>query len=229
MPHRIQIISVNESGASIYSASEAAREEFPGEDVTVQGGRVHRRLSLDPLAELVKIDPKSIGVGQYQHDVDQPALKRALDDVVMSCVNAVGVEVNTASAQLLGYVSGLGPALAKAVVAYRDENGPFQARKDLKKVPRLGPKAFEQSAGFLRTRRTRSTRAPSILKVTPLWRPWRAMPDARHRTSWAIRASKGHRSSPLRYGEAGLPTSADIMAELARPGGDPSSSTLCLR
>ena len=152
LPAGIRIVMVNESGASIYSASEAAREEFPEHDITVRGAvSIGRRLT-DPLAELVKIDPKSIGVGQYQHDVDQAALKQGLDDVVISCVNAVGVEVNTASRQLLMYVSGLGPQLAKNIVAYRDEFGPFQSRKELMKVPKLGPKAFEQSAGFLRIR-----------------------------------------------------------------------------
>ena len=143
---------VNESGASIYSASEVAREEFPDQDITVRGSVSIGRRLMDPLAELVKLDPKSIGVGQYQHDVDQRALKSSLDDVVMSCVNGVGVELNTASKQLLGYVSGLGPTLAANIVAYRNENGPFKSRNELLKVPRLGPKAFEQAAGFLRIR-----------------------------------------------------------------------------
>ena len=148
----IQVIMVNESGASVYSASEVAREEFPDQDVTVRGAVSIGRRLMDPLAELVKIDPKAIGVGQYQHDVDQGALKQSLDDVVSSCVNAVGVEVNTASHQLLTYVSGLGPQLAANIVAYRNEHGPFAARENLRKVPRLGPKAFEQAAGFLRIR-----------------------------------------------------------------------------
>ncbi|HVV72852.1 MAG TPA: Tex family protein, partial [Verrucomicrobiae bacterium] len=152
LPSTIPVVMVNESGASIYSASEVAREEFPNHDVTVRGAVSIGRRLMDPLAELVKLDPKSIGVGQYQHDVDQTALKRSLDDAVMSCVNGVGVEVNTASKQLLGYVSGLGPALAANIVAYRNENGPFHSRAELKKVPRLGPKAFEQAAGFLRIR-----------------------------------------------------------------------------
>ena len=141
---------VNESGASIYSASKTAREEFPDQDVTVRGAvSIGRRLQ-DPLAELVKIDPKSIGVGQYQHDVDQAALKRSLDDVVTTCVNRVGVEVNSASKELLTYVSGLGPTLAKNIVSQRGAKGAFRSRKELLKVPRLGPKAFEQAAGFLR-------------------------------------------------------------------------------
>ena len=150
LPSSVAVVMVNESGASIYSASEAARAEFPDHDLTVRGAvSIGRRLT-DPLAELVKIDPKSIGVGQYQHDVDQKALKRSLDDTVMSCVNAVGVDVNTASSQLLSYVSGLGPQLAGNVVAWRDENGAYNNRRQLLKVPRLGPKAYEQAAGFLR-------------------------------------------------------------------------------
>ena len=152
LPASIPVVMVNESGASIYSASDVAREEFPDHDLTVRGAVSIGRRLMDPLAELVKLDPKSIGVGQYQHDVDQFALKRSLDDVVMSCVNGVGVELNTASKQLLAYVSGLGPALAENIVAYRNENGPFKSRAELKQVPRLGPKAFEQAAGFLRIR-----------------------------------------------------------------------------
>lgn len=144
------IFIVSEDGASVYSASDIARKEFPDKDVTVRGAVSIGRRLIDPLAELVKIDPKSIGVGQYQHDVDQSKLKEALDFTVMSCVNAVGVNVNTASASLLAYVSGIGPSLAAKIVEYRAENGPFRSRKELKKVPRLGDKAFEQAAGFLR-------------------------------------------------------------------------------
>ena len=147
---RIPVLMVNESGASIYSASETARREFPDLDLTVRGAVSIARRLMDPLSELVKIEPKSIGVGQYQHDVDQSALKNTLDDVVISCVNGVGVDVNRASVELLTYVSGLGPQLAANIVAYRNENGPFDSRAKLKDVPRLGPKAFEQSAGFLR-------------------------------------------------------------------------------
>ena len=146
----VPIIMVNESGASVYSTSEVARREFPNEDATVRGAVSIGRRLMDPLAELVKIEPNAIGVGQYQHDVDQSALRRALDDVVSSCVNLVGVDVNAASYELLAYVSGLGPKLAEAVVNYRNEHGLFRSRKDLHKVPRLGPKAFEQAAGFLR-------------------------------------------------------------------------------
>ncbi|MEJ2156405.1 MAG: Tex family protein [Desulfobacteraceae bacterium] len=144
------VLMVNESGASVYSASEVAREEFPDHDLTVRGAVSIGRRLMDPLAELVKIDPKSIGVGQYQHDVDQGGLKATLDDVVVSCVNAVGVDVNRASSQLLSYVSGLGPQLARNIVSHRNDHGPFADRDALKKVSRLGPKAFEQAAGFLR-------------------------------------------------------------------------------
>jgi len=143
LPDKMPVVMVNESGASIYSASAVAREEFPDQDITVRGAVSIGRRLLDPLAELVKIDPKSIGVGQYQHDVDQGRLKSNLDETVMSCVNEVGVKVNTASQQLLTYVSGLGPTLAKTVIAHRNENGPFRSCADLKKVPQLGPKAFE--------------------------------------------------------------------------------------
>ena len=155
LPPSILVLMVNESGASIYSASEAAREEFPDQDITVRGAVSIGRRLMDPLAELVKIDPRSIGVGQYQHDVDQAALKRGLDDVVTSCVNRVGVEVNTASPQLLEYVSGLGPQLATNIVRHRNEQGPFGSRAALRKVARLGPKAFEQCAGFLRVRNSK--------------------------------------------------------------------------
>ena len=141
---------VSENGASVYSASKLAREEFPEYDVTVRGAVSIGRRLMDPLAELVKIDPKSIGVGQYQHDVDQAALKRSLDQTVESCVNRVGVDVNTASKQLLTYISGLGPTLAQNIVTYRSEKGPFRNRRELLKVPRMGEKAFELSAGFLR-------------------------------------------------------------------------------
>ena len=150
LPRKVQIFMVNENGASIYSASEVAREEFPNEDVTVRGAVSIGRRLLDPLAELVKIDPKSIGVGQYQHDVNQTKLKEALDYVVESCVNTVGVNINTASKQLLSYVSGIGPALAANIVKYRAENGDFTTRQQLLDVPRMGEKAFQQCAGFLR-------------------------------------------------------------------------------
>lgn len=149
-PRRVQLTMVNEDGASVYSASDVAREEFPDKDITVRGAVSIGRRLLDPLAELVKIDPKSIGVGQYQHDVDQMNLKNALDYTVESCVNSVGVNVNTASYSLLSYVSGIGPALARYIVDYRNENGPFRSREELMNVPRMGVKAFQQCAGFLR-------------------------------------------------------------------------------
>ena len=150
LSNKITIVMVNESGASVYSASDVAREEFPDKDITVRGAVSIGRRLVDPLAELVKIDAKSIGVGQYQHDVDQSKLKNGLDDTVMSCVNSVGVEVNTASKELLSYVSGLSPALAKNIVEFRNQHGPFKDRQSLMNVSRLGEKVFEQAAGFLR-------------------------------------------------------------------------------
>lgn len=224
LPKDIMVVMVNESGASVYSASDAARAEFPDHDITVRGAVSIGRRLMDPLAELVKIEPKAIGVGQYQHDVDQDELQRALDDVVVSSVNAVGVEVNTASAQLLAYVSGLGPVLADNIVKHRDENGPFASRGKLKDVKRLGPKAFEQAAGFLRIRGS----------LNPL------DTSAVHPESYAIveKMAQDQECSvmDLMMDEAkrqkivltdyvtdkvGLPTLKDIMAELAKPGRDP--------
>ena len=224
LPGNIPVVSVNESGASIYSASETAREEFPDHDVTVRGAVSIGRRLMDPLAELVKIDPKSIGVGQYQHDVDQIALKRCLDDVVMSCVNAVGVEVNTASSQLLAYVSGLGPALAKAIVLYRNEHGPFSSRDELKKVPRLGPKAFEQSAGFLRIRGASNPLDSSAVhpESYPVVRTMAA--DVGCSVQDLMSAEDFRKRIDLkRYitDKVGMPTLEDIMRELAKPGRDP--------
>jgi uncharacterized protein len=220
----IQVVMVNESGASVYSASEVAREEFPDQDVTVRGAVSIGRRLMDPLAELVKIDPKSIGVGQYQHDVDQGALKNSLDDVVISSVNRVGVEVNTASKQLLTYISGLGPQLAKGIVEYRNENGPFQSREELKQVPRLGPKAFEQAAGFLRIRDgenplDRSAVHPESYSIV----------DAMARDLGCsvldlMREEKLRTRIDLeRYisEKVGLPTLNDILSELTKPGRDP--------
>jgi uncharacterized protein len=224
LPGKISVVLVNESGASVYSASEVARAEFPDQDVTVRGAVSIGRRLMDPLAELVKIDPKSIGVGQYQHDVDQRALKQGLDDVVVSCVNAVGVEVNTASEQLLTYVSGLGPQLAKNIVAYRNEKGPFVSRQGLRKVPRLGPKAFEQSAGFLRIRTGKNSLDASA--VHPESYPVvEAM--ARDVGCTVVDLMKAEdlrrRIDPSRYvtDAVGLPTLTDILAELAKPGRDP--------
>jgi len=221
---KIPVIIVNESGASIYSASEVAREEFPDYDVTVRGSVSIGRRLMDPLAELVKIDPKSIGVGQYQHDVDQNALKRSLDDVVMSCVNAVGVEVNTASKQLLTYVSGLGPQLAKAIVAYRNEHGPFDAREKLKKVPRLGPKAFEQAAGFLRIHEAKNPLDASA--VHPESYPIvEAMARDLGCSLNDMMKNEGLRKridmNTYITEKVGLPTLTDILSELAKPGRDP--------
>ncbi len=224
LPGSIPVVMVNESGASIYSASEAAREEFPHHDLTVRGAVSIGRRLMDPLAELVKLDPKSIGVGQYQHDVDQLALKRSLDDIVMSCVNGVGVELNTASKQLLGYVSGLGPLLAENIVAYRNEHGPFKSRQDLRQVPRLGPKAFEQAAGFLRIRESEHPLDGSA--VHPESYPLvDAMAKDLHCTvKDLLRDNSLRQKIPLaRYvtEAVGLPTLTDILAELARPGRDP--------
>jgi uncharacterized protein len=221
---QVQVVLVNESGASIYSASEAARQEFPDLDLTVRGAISIGRRLMDPLSELVKIDPKSIGVGQYQHDVEQAALKQSLDDVVISCVNRVGVEVNQASVQLLTYVSGLGPQLAKNIVAYREQNGPFESRDLLQKVPRLGPKAFEQAAGFLRIRNgvnplDASAVHPESYNVVS------AMARDLHCNVTDLMRQADLRSSIdiTRYAtdQIGLPTLQDILAELARPGRDP--------
>ncbi len=224
LPRPVQVVLVNESGASIYSASAVAREEFPDLDLTVRGAISIGRRLIDPLSELVKIDPKSIGVGQYQHDVDPAALKQSLDDVVISCVNSVGVDVNRASVQLLTYVSGLGPQLAKNIVAYREENGPFASRDSLVRVPRLGPKAFEQCAGFLRIRNSQNPLDASAV----------------HPESYHIVTTIAHdmdcsvadliQNNDLRdkidihryvTAEVGIPTINDIIGELARPGRDP--------
>ena len=221
---QIAVVMVNESGASVYSASDAARTEFPDQDITVRGAVSIGRRLMDPLAELVKIDPKSIGVGQYQHDVDQKALRQRLDDVVASCVNSVGVELNTASGQLLSYVSGLGPRLAKAIVEYRNDNGPFASRQSLKKVPRLGPKAFEQAAGFLRIRDgdhplDASAVHPESYRVVDAI----AQGLGQSLVQMVGNAAMAHGIDPSRYirDNVGLPTLTDIIEELARPGRDP--------
>ena len=224
LDRKVQVVMVSESGASVYSASVAAREEFPDQDVTVRGAVSIGRRLMDPLAELVKIDPQSIGVGQYQHDVDQGLLRRRLDDVAVSCVNAVGVEVNTASKQILTYVSGLGPRLAKAIQEYRDEHGRFRTRDDLLKVPRLGPKSFEQAAGFLRIRGgdqpldASGVHPESYPLVRAMARDQGCSVDDLMREE-AVRARidlSGYVSDRV-----GLPTLQDIMEELARPGRDP--------
>jgi uncharacterized protein len=224
LPPSIVIVMVNESGASVYSASEAAREEFSEQDVTVRGAVSIGRRLMDPLAELVKIDPKSIGVGQYQHDVDQTALKKSLDDVVVSCVNNVGVEVNTASKQLLTYVSGLGPQLAKNIVEYRNTNGPFRSRKQLMDVPRLGAKAFEQAAGFLRVRGGENVLDASAVHPESYPIVEQMARDAGCGVADLLRDESLRRKIDARNyvtGTVGLPTLTDIMQELTKPGRDP--------
>jgi protein Tex len=220
----LPIVMVNESGASIYSASEIAREEFPTQDLTVRGAVSIGRRLMDPLAELVKLDPKSIGVGQYQHDVEQTALKRSLDDVVVSCVNGVGVELNTASKQLMAYVSGLGPALAANIVNYRNENGPFKSRAELKKVPRLGEKAFEQAAGFLRIRDAGNPLDASAVHPESYKLVDRMAKDLNCSVSDLVRDAGLRQKIQLpKYvtETVGLPTLNDILGELAKPGRDP--------
>ena len=220
----VPVIMVNESGASVYSASEAARNEFPDLDITVRGAVSIGRRLMDPLAELVKIDPKAIGVGQYQHDVDQGRLKQSLDDVVLSCVNAVGVELNTASRELLAHVSGFGPALASAVAAYRENNGPFAQRKDLLKVPRLGPKAFEQAAGFLRIRKGKNPLDASAVHPES-YGVVEAMAKSMGCSVRDLLEKQELRRQirPEKFvsDKVGLPTISDILAELEKPGRDP--------
>lgn len=220
----LAIVMVNESGASIYSASEIAREEFPDEDLTVRGSVSIGRRLMDPLAELVKLDPKSIGVGQYQHDVDQDQLKKSLDDTVVSCVNAVGVEVNTASKQLLTYVSGLNATIADNIVKYRNENGAFKSRRELKKVPRLGEKTFEQAAGFLRIRDGENPLDASAVHperyslVDTMAKDLGCqLPDLLSNDTLRQKIEKTKYVSD----QVGLPTLNDILSELAKPGRDP--------
>ena len=219
-----RIFVVSEDGASVYSASKVAREEFPDEDVTVRGAVSIGRRLMDPLAELVKIDPKSIGVGQYQHDVDQTKLKQQLDQTVMSCVNSVGVNLNTASQHLLQYVSGLGPALAKNIVDYRRENGAFTSRAQLKKVPRLGPAAFEQCAGFLRIPGAKNPLDNSAVHPESYHIVEQMAKDQGCSVVDLINNKEKRQAvEPQRYvtNEVGLPTLTDIMKELEKPGRDP--------
>ncbi len=224
---RIIITLVNEDGASIYSASEIARSEFPDHDITVRGAiSIGRRLQ-DPLAELVKIDPKSIGVGQYQHDVNQGELKEGLQEVVESCVNSVGVELNSASNQLLTYVSGLGPTLAGNIIAHRNSNGPFINRRELLKVPRLGPKAFEQCAGFLRIMNGNNILDASAVHPERYALVKKMANDAGVRVEDLLQSEEIRQSIDLkRYldDSVGMPTLVDIMAELAKPDRDPRQS-----
>lgn len=220
----VTIVMVNESGASIYSASPLAREEFPDHDVTVRGAVSIGRRLMDPLAELVKIDPKSIGVGQYQHDVDQSKLQQSLDDTVMSCVNAVGVELNTASKQLLAYVSGLGDSLAQNIVNYRSKNGAFKNRESLKKVPRLGDKAFEQAAGFLRIRNAEQPLDSSGVHPERYQLVNKMAKDLGVSVAELIKNTELQKRINLQNyvnAEVGLPTLQDILKELAKPGRDP--------
>jgi uncharacterized protein len=227
LPEGIITVIVNESGASIYSASDTARKEFPEHDVTVRGAVSIGRRLMDPLAELVKIEPRSIGVGQYQHDVDQSALKKSLDDVVVSCVNAVGVELNTASKEILTYVSGLGPQLAENIFHYRQKNGPFKTRESLKEVPRMGDKAFEQCAGFLRIRDginslDRSAVHPERYDLVS------AMAGDLGCTINDLLNDEELRNkirlSDYVSSDVGLPTLEDILDEMKKPGRDPRTS-----
>ncbi len=224
LPGDVPIVMVNEAGASIYSTSKCARDEFPDEDATVRSAVSIGRRLMDPLAELVKIDPKSIGVGQYQHDVNQTALKRKLDDVVETCVNAVGVDLNTASKELLSRVSGLGPRLAGSIVRYRDENGPFRSREVLKKVPGLGPKAFEQAAGFLRIRGRDNPLDGSAVHPESYGIVEAMASDLGASVEELMGdAALQRRIDSEKYisEKAGLPTLKDILSELSRPGRDP--------
>ncbi|MDZ4832419.1 MAG: Tex family protein [Candidatus Melainabacteria bacterium] len=218
------IVLVNESGASIYSASPVAREEFPDHDVTVRGAISIGRRLVDPLAELVKIDAKSIGVGQYQHDVDQSELQKSLDDTVSSCVNSVGVELNTASKELLSFVSGLGPQLAGNIIKHRNENGPFKSRSELKKVPRLGAKAYEQCAGFLRIRNAKNPLDSSAVHPERYELVQQMAKDVAHKLEDLIANSEVRKKidvSKYVSESVGLPTLKDILSELEKPGRDP--------
>jgi protein Tex len=221
---KISVIMVNEAGASVYSTSQGARDEFPDQDATVRGAVSIGRRLMDPLAELVKIEPQAIGVGQYQHDVDQPSLRRKLDDVVMSCVNMVGVDANTASIELLSYVAGLGPKLAAAIVKYRNDHGLFKSRKDLLKVPRLGPKAFEQAAGFLRIREGDNPLDGSAVHPESYEIVEKMAADLGVSVI-ELMQNEGllKRIDLLRYvtDKVGMPTLIDILEELSRPGRDP--------
>ena len=224
LPAGVQIFSVNEDGASIYSASKTARDEFPDYDVTVRGAVSIGRRLMDPLAELVKIDPSSIGVGQYQKDVNQTDLKHSLDQTVISCVNRVGVNVNTASTHLLTYISGLGPQLAQNIVDYRTENGPFASRKELMKVPRMGAKAFEQSAGFLRVPGGKQPLDNSAVHPESYPIVEKMAKDLGCSVEDLMKSAELRAKIDInKYvsGDVGLPTLTDIMAELEKPGRDP--------
>ncbi len=220
----IPVVMVSESGASVYSASKVAREEFPNHDVTVRGAVSIGRRLMDPLAELVKIDPKSIGVGQYQHDVDQKELRKALDDVVISCVNAVGVDINIASKELLTYVSGLNARLAQSIVDYRSGKGDFKSREDFNEIPYLGPKAFEQASGFLRIPNAENPLDSSAVHPESYEIVYRMADDLNCTIDDLISSKEFRRKIDLnKYvnDKVGLPTLQDIMTELDKPGRDP--------
>lgn len=228
----VKVFVVSEDGASIYSASKLAREEFPDKDVTVRGAVSIGRRLLDPLAELVKIDPKSIGVGQYQHDVDQTKLKKSLEFTVESCVNSVGVNLNTASKELLTYVSGLGPQLAQNIVSYRADNGDFTTRKQLMKVPKLGPKAFEQCAGFLRIPDGENPLDNTAVHPENYRIVEQMAKDCKCTVTDLIKnKEKREKIDISRYvtAETGLPTLTDIMAELEKPGRDPRKGVAVMK
>ena len=227
IPDNVKVYTVSEDGASIYSASEVARKEFPDEDVTVRGAVSIGRRLMDPLAELVKIDPKSLGVGQYQHDVDQNLLREKLDNVVVICVNSVGVNLNTASPYLLSYVSGIGPALAQNIMDYRTKAGGFSSREQLKKVPKLGPKAFEQCAGFLRIHGAQNPLDNSAVHPECYHIVDKMAADLGISTKELVGNKELiSKIEPRKYveGEFGLPTINDILKELAKPGLDPRES-----
>lgn len=224
IPASIAVVMINESGASIYSASDVARQEFPDHDVTVRGSVSIGRRLMDPLAELVKIDPKSIGVGQYQHDVDQNGLKNILTDTVMSCVNAVGVEVNTASKEILTYISGLGPTLAQNIIEFRNQNGPFQSREALKKVPRMGDKAYEQAAGFLRIRESKHPLDASAVHPESYHIVENMAKDLKVEVKDLLADKNLRKQIDIKKyvtETTGLPTLQDILSELDKPGLDP--------
>ncbi len=221
---RLIIVMVNESGASIYSASDVAREEFPDKDITVRGAVSIGRRLMDPLAELVKIDPKSIGVGQYQHDVDQHQLQASLDDTVINCVNSIGVELNTASKQILSYISGLGPQLAQNIVEYRNKNGAFKSRSELRQIPRLGDKAFEQAAGFLRIRNAEHPLDSSAVHPERYPLVEQMARDLDCGLADLMKDDQLRKKIKLQNyvsQSVGLPTLNDILKELAKPGLDP--------
>jgi len=224
LPSKIEVVIVNESGASIYSASAVAREEFPDHDLTVRGAVSIGRRLMDPMAELVKIDAKSIGVGQYQHDVDQALLKNSLDDIVISCVNAVGIELNTASKELLSYVSGLGPQLALNIVTYRNENGSFPDRESLRKVARMGEKAYEQCAGFLRVQDSKNPLDSSAVHPERYSLVYKMADDQGIKLTELIGSDNINEKVEIKKyvtDDIGLPTLEDILQELSKPGRDP--------